>query len=171
MANVDSPMGFIPIGHLTGSFIPEPHEYILTAGQTIYKGDPVIITSAGTVSIGAAAQTTTNLGIAAEYKYSASAGAKIKVYDDPKTLYMVQVTTGVTPGQTECFNCSDIVTYAAGSSITKQSIMELDTPAATTTTPWLILGLYPQVGNAWGEHAKVVCIYTEHVFIAAYAGL
>ena len=172
MANTDRPLGFIPIGHITGSAIPEPHEYTLTTGSTIYKGDPVVLTSAGTVSVGAASATTTHIGIAAEYvSDSGSAGGKkILVFDDPGILYIVQTTNSITTTVSNIFNTADIVTYAAGSSTTKQSIMELDTPG-TSSKPWIILKLLDAPDNAWGEFSKVVVKYNQHVFLAPYAGL
>ena len=165
MANKDAPTGFTPID---GS--APCHEYTVTASQTIFKGDPVIITNAGTVSIGAASATTTHLGISAEYIASATAGDKILVYDGVETEFVVQSTTGQTPAQTNVFNTADIVTYAAGNTSTGLSIMELDT-MGTSSKPWLVLRLHPTPDNAWGEHAKVVVKYNQSVRIAAYAGL
>lgn len=172
MANRDLPMGFLPIGHMTGGAIPEPHEYVMTASQKIYKGDPVVITSGGTVSVAAASATTTHIGIAAEYKYDSGASGtmKIKVYDDPDVLYMVQTTNSLTTSIDNVFNTSDIITYAAGSDVTYTSIMELNTPG-TSTKPWIILRLWDAPDNAWGEFSKVVVKYNQHTFIAAYAGL
>jgi hypothetical protein len=172
MANRDLPTGFVPIGHLSGGAIPEPHSYVMTASQKIYKGDPVIITSGGTVSVGAASATTTHLGIAAEYKYDSGATGTmaIKVYDDLDILYKVQTTDSLTTTQSTVFNTADIITYAAGSDITYQSIMELNTPG-TSSKPWIILRLLDSPDNDWGEFSKVVVKYNQHVFVAAYAGL
>lgn len=172
MANADRPMGFIPIGHITGGAIPEPHEYTLTTGSTIYKGDPVIITNAGTVSVGAASATTTHIGIAAEYKSDSGSvgGYKIMVYDDPGILYMVQTTDSITTTQSNVFNTADIITYATGSTTTYQSIMELDTPG-TSSKPWIILRLWDSPDNAWGEFSKVVVRYNQSCMFGAYAGL
>jgi hypothetical protein len=171
MANTDLPLGFTPVGHRFGAQI-FTNEYVMTTGQTIYKGDPVILTNAGTVSVGAASATTTHLGIAAEYvNDSASAGGKkIKVYDDPNILYKVQTTNNITTTLSNVFNTADIVTYAAGHSATGLSIMELDTPG-TSSKPWIILGLFESPDNAWGEFSKVLVKYNQHVFLAPYAGL
>ncbi len=169
MANADKPRGFLPIRRLGGGDIVA-NEYTVTASQTIYMGDPVILTNAGTVSIGAASQTTTHLGISADWIKTAAAGSKIHVYDDPNILFMVQTTNSITTTISNVFNTADIVTYAAGNTTTGISCMELNTPG-TSSKPWLILGLYDTPDNAWGEFSKVIVKYNQHVFMAPYAGL
>lgn len=169
MANVDKPRGFIPVAHRFGGQI-RTNEYVVTASQTIFIGDPVILTNAGTISIGAAAQTTTNIGISTDYVASASAGATIQIYDDPSLIFWVQTTDSITTTISNVFNTSDIITYAAGNTTTGLSIMELDTPG-TSSKPWIILGLFDSPDNAWGEFSKVLAKYNQHVFLAPYAGL
>jgi hypothetical protein len=170
---VNSPFGFVPIGHISGKAVPKPREYVLTTGSTVYRNDPVIISSAGTVSISAAGQTTTHLGIAADYvSDSGSAGGKkIHVYDDPGIIYKVQVGTGVTVSSiTYVFNTADHITMAAGNTITKVSNMALDT-IGTSSKPWIVLGLWDSPNNAWGDSAIVIVKYNQHVFFGAYAGI
>ena len=170
MANIDAPRGFKPVGTLHGGD-PVAHEYVVTAGQVIYRGDPVIMTTAGTISIAAAASSTLILGISAEWITTAATGKTCMIYDDPDTLFEVQMTTGITASLANCvFATSDIVTYATGNTTTGLSIMELDTPG-TSSLPWLILRLSPSPDNAWGEHAKVICLPNAHAFKAVYAGL
>jgi len=172
MANSDTPYGFIPIGHVSGGAIPEPHEYTLATGSTIYKGDPVLNSSAGTVIVGAASATTTHIGIAAEYvDDSASAGGKkIMVYDDLGIIYKVQTTDSITTSISNVFNTADIITYAAGNTTTKHSKMELDTPG-TSSKPWIILRLHDEPSNAWGEFSKVEVKYNQSMWFGAYAGV
>jgi hypothetical protein len=169
-----APFGFIPIGHISGGAIPEPVEFVMTTGQTIYKGDPVIITSSGTVSISAAGQTTTHLGIAAEYVYDglSAGGKKIKVFCDPGIIYKVYVGTGITASSvTYVFNTADHITMAAGYTDTKVSKMALDT-LGTSSKPWIVLGLYESPDNDWGDDYMIVKVkYNQHVFFGAYAGL
>ncbi len=38
MANIDAPIGFWPVRHLTGGQI-RANKYIVTTGATIYQGD------------------------------------------------------------------------------------------------------------------------------------
>jgi len=171
MANIDAPRGFKPVGTIDGRDCVA-HEYVLTTGATVYKGDPVKIVTAGTVQVSAAAAGVINLGIAAEYVSDplSAGGKKIMVYDSPNNLYEVQVTTAQTLTIADLFGTSDIVTYAAGNTNTGQSIMEIDNPAAGSL-PWLILRLSPVKDNAWGQHCKVIVKPNTSVWDAGYAGL
>jgi len=177
MANTNSPFGFIPIGHITGSGIPEPHVYPVTSGQVIYKGDPVIVTSGGSVSIAAAGSGLIHLGIAAEYfpdpvqVANGNTPTILHVFDDPGILYKVQVKTGVTTTQANTvFMTSNIIPYAAGNAISYQSAMALDTPGSSTHD-FLILGLFPAPNNAWGDSAIVIAKFNNSIFSAPYAGI
>ena len=173
MSNTNAPFGFVPIGHITGGAIPEPHAYTLYTGDKVYKGDPMIIDTTGTVLHGAASATTTHIGVAAEYVYdSGSAGGlTVHVYDDPGILYRVQVKTGETPALTNVWGTADIYTYAVGSSTSLQSSCVLTT-ISNSSKPWIVLGLWSSPSNAWGDSAIVIVKYNQHVFLpGAYAGL
>ena len=173
MSNPNQPFGFRPVGHLFLDRIPGPRPYVLTAGQVIYLHDPVIVTNAGTVSISAAGQTTTHLGICAGYVNDGGSvgGKEILVYDDPNIIYAVQVKTTVTVSQTHIFNSADHITYATGHTTSPyESIMALDTPG-TSSKPWKILGLYKYPNNAFGDSAIVEVIYNQHYMFAANAGV
>lgn len=173
MANVNSPFGFKPVGHLYGNTIPEPRPYIMTTGQTIYLQDPVIAVAAGTVTVGAVGQTTTHLGIAAEYVNDAlSAGSKvIHVWDDPGIIFAVQVKTTLTPSALDVFTSADIITYAAGYTTSPYlSRMALDT-LGQSSKPWKVLGLYSMPNNAWGDSAIVIVVYNQHYMFATNAGI
>lgn len=162
MANVDQPRGFWPVAHLLGGQI-QMREYTVTTGQTIYQGDPVMLVAAGTAQVIAATDDVKCTGIAAEYvSDSASAGGKkIKVYDDPFIVFGVQSTTGQTPALTEVGASADMITYAAGSSTTKLSIMEL-AAASAQTAMFLVIGKVEEPNNAWGEHVDLLVIFNEH---------
>lgn len=157
MANINAPFGFDPIDPIREW---STDTFIVTAGQTIYKGDPVKRTNAGTVSVGAAADGDAYLGIAAEkVDDSASAGGKkIIVITDLNMRYKVQCKTGRTAALTDVFNTADIATYAAptGARLASgQSVCALDTPGTSNLT-FEILGLYDDPVNAWGDSAVVV---------------
>jgi hypothetical protein len=172
MANTSKAVGFIPIGHITGGFIPEPHEYVLYSGAKVFKGDPVYATSSGTVNVIAAGETVTHIGVAAEYKYdSGSSGTmKIKVYDDPNTLFMVQTYSGDTTTLAWTFYTADIITYTAGNAYTGQSKLTLGA-AGTSTLPWIIVGLYDTPDNTWGQYSKVIVKYNYHILAAPSDGI
>jgi len=169
MANKDFSSGFEPIDHLTGGQI-RSHTYTVTTGQTIYKNDPVMLVGAGTVQVIAATDDVKCIGVAADYvNDSASAGGKtIQVFDDPYIIWAVQSTTGQTPGLTEVGASADMITYAAGSSITYLSIMEL-AAASNQTAMFLVIGKVDSPDNAWGEHCKLKVIFNEHRYKGAGA--
>jgi len=174
MANTIAPFGFIPVGHMSGGAIPEPHVYTLYTGHRVYKGDPMIVTSSGMADVAAANWDTIGLGIAAEYVYdSGSLGTlDVHVYDDPWIIYKAQFKTGITAPTlaNSVFATANMCTYAVGSSVSHQSIMSLDTPGSSTGD-FLILGLYPQPGNAWGDGAIVTCILNQSIWKTVYAGI
>ena len=58
MANSDRPMGFVPVGHMSGGEI-RARAYTMDDAQTIYKGDLVITDFTGRIKIGAAAAANT----------------------------------------------------------------------------------------------------------------
>jgi hypothetical protein len=167
MSNLDNPVGFYPIDHLCGGEI-RSHEYTVTTGQTIYKGDPVMLIAAGTVSVIAATDDVKCTGIAAEYVYDglSAGGKKIQVYDDPHIIFGVQSTTGQTPGLTEVGASADMITYGAGSSTTHLSIMEL-AAASAQTAMFLVVGKIDSPDNAWGEHCDLKVIFNEHRYKAS----
>lgn len=172
MANEDTPYGFIPVGHLLGCEI-RTREYTVKTGETIYRGDPVIVDATGTVLVAAANDGVKMIGVAAEYVYDGLSvgGKKIRVYDDPFILFKVQATTGLTPAATDVFNTADMITYAAGNTTTKQSIMELNT-LGTSSGDFFVMGKLEEPENAWGEHVKLVVRFNLHCHRgAAYAGI
>jgi hypothetical protein len=165
MSNRDTPFGFTPI-------TPDApcHEYTATTSTTIFKGDALKFVTAGTVEVAAAGDDTILLGIAAEHVTTAAAGAKIMVYDDPETEFVIQCVTGYSAAAADCFGTADTDTYAAGNTTTHRSITELADPAGSSAN-WLLLRLYDTPDNAWGEHAKVVVKINQGVRQTAYAGL
>mgnify|MGYP001304086555 CR=1 FL=1 len=170
MANQDKATGFNPIGTLAGGSIPRPVEFILTTSEIVYEGDPVIVTSTGTVTHAEYNSTTTLLGVAAEYVYDSGGvgGLKVKVYVDPNIIYEVQANAAY--AVTDVFSTANTIAYAVGSSATKKSLMELDT-FGTSTGAWLVLGLVDSPDNAWGAHQKVKVVINNGVRITAYAGI
>jgi len=166
MANQDCPRGFRAVGHMTGGQI-RTRKYVVTTSSTIYKGDPVIVTSAGTVTPAASTDTTAILGVAAEYKTTAK---DILIYDDPNIIYEVQTTDSATTAAASVFTTADMITYAAGNSTTGLSIMEL-ADSGTSTGQFLIIGLSERPDNAWGEFSKVLCILNQTAYKEGYAGV
>ena len=158
MANTDRPMGFRPLRHLSGGEI-RAEEYIATTSQNIYKGDVVKLVAGGTVEECDAADGVLAMGIAAETVVSASAGATIRVYNDPMIVFGVQTTDSITTAATDIGATGDHLA-TTGNTVTLQSKHELNTLG--TNLQFRIVGLVKQVNNAWGEFSEVEVVFNEH---------
>ena len=111
MANIDAPFGARPFYHGSGGTPARTNEYDLASGYgtAIFQGDWVSQTTDGTIIRTAAGDTTAVLGVFngvryratnGEYVYSnqwvastatfGSENAKVIVYDDPNTRFMMQ---------------------------------------------------------------------------------
>ncbi len=170
MANTDAPMGFWPIRHLCGGEI-RLSEHICTTSAAIFKGDPLKVVAGGTVEVAAADDGLIVIGVAAEYVASAAAGDTVKVWDDPNIVFGVQADSGTSPAATDVYNTANFITYAAGSTTTGLSIMELDASDIGTGAQLKILGKIPDPDNVWGEHVNLEVVFNEHFLKAAVAGV
>jgi hypothetical protein len=171
MANKDAARGFRAIRHLSGGEI-RTVEKVVTTGEVIYRGDLVTMQDAGTIISSTTNDGITVIGVAAQYvDDSASAGGKkILIYEDPNIVYAVQCDSGTAPTAAdigETANHDD----ETGSSVTKNSIHELDASDIGTGLQLRIEGIYPVVDNAWGEHVVVEVVLNEHVHRAGTASI
>lgn len=168
MANVDFPRGLWPIRLLNGGCDFTANTYVMTTGQTIYRGDIVKVVAGGTITVAAATDGALAVGVAAEYvDDSASAGGKtIRVYDNPSIVFGIQ--SDGTPAQTNVFDCADPTTYAAGSN--GVSITELSSTMGSAQAQFKILGLVKDPQNSFGAHADLEVIFNEHFYKEIGAG-
>ena len=174
MANPNSPNGFIPVSKMGSVFIPHARPYKLTTSAKICQGDPVILNASagGYVTVGAAASGVIHVGICAASVYDSSAlgTLDVLVYDDPQIIYSVQIaTTKTATAAVALLATANMITYAAGSLISTgtggayyQSVMALDTPQVAAVQDFFILGLDPTPGNAWGDSARVLVMFSKH---------
>lgn len=161
MANVNFPHGAIPIRHLNGGEI-QANEYVMTDGQTIYRGDFVILTSSGTVSV-ATAGATNLIGVAAEYK--TGNGQTILVYDDPNIVFNVQASGDAQ--LTNIGNNADIVA-TTGNTLTRISKHVLDsTNYGTSTAQLRVIGKVNEPNNEWGNYCDLEVVINEHLLKSA----
>ena len=171
MANIDAPIGFWPVRHLTGGEI-RANVYTVTHDAVCYQGEILKVVAGGTVEPAAADAGIIALGVAAEYKDGATAGTKILVYDDPNIVFGVQSdsdATGIVA--IDVFASSDHVKTHTGNTTTLLSGDELvATPAGAQ---FIILGLCNtrDANNTWGPNADVEVIFGEHLFKAALVGV
>ena len=183
MANVDSPFGFVPSRHMSGSPI-RTNKYTITSGlaENIFNGDLVILTTDGVITPHTATEVN-NLGVFAGVSYTASDGSYkfseywpsgttgtniiAYVYDDPYIVYKVQ--SDGSPAQTDLGACADVVA-GTGSTTTGQSAFELNSSMGTGTATCKLIGLYESPENAFGANAVVEVLINEHI-LKATAGI
>ena len=176
MANVDSPFGFVPSRHMSGSPI-RTNKYTITSGlaENIFNGDLVILTADGVITPHTAEETN-NIGVFAGVSYTASDGSYkyseywpsgttgtniiAYVYDDPYIIYKVQ--SDGSPAQTDLGACADVVADA-GSTTTGQSGFQLNSSMGSGTATCKIIGLYESPENAFGANAVVEVLINEHI--------
>ena len=167
MANRDFPRGLWPIGHLNGAPI-NTRPYQLTTGYIVRRGEVLKAVTGGTVEDSTAADGAIVIGVSADYvddtdTTAADYGLKtVNVYDDPNIIFGVQAVTGTTPALIGIFAISDLGTCT---STTQLSNTELTYTGGNAQV--MIIGKVPDVDNAWGEHADLMVIFNEHVYIAA----
>jgi len=171
MTNVNNPIGFWPVGHLTGGEI-RTHEYVLTTGSTVFKGDVVKAVAAGTVQPAAAGDDLVVIGVAAEYVSDAGSvgGRTIQVYDDPYIIFGVQASGGVSLNQLAVFATANHV-VGAGNPVTLLSGHQLNTATIGTTGQLKILGIVDAPNNFWGEFVDLKVVFAKHMFNAAVPGV
>lgn len=168
MANIDAPIGLWPLRHLSGGEV-RAKLYRVKANVTIFKGDPVIADTTGTVDVGTATPGTQLLGVAAEYKVgNASGTTEILIYDDPMIEYGCQGDSTGAFAATDVFANAQFKTTHAGVAATGLSGYEIDqaTIATTATHAVKILGLCESrtPGTEWGTHADLRVMLNVHVF-------
>ena len=194
MPNTDAAFGFRPVQHLDGSpwngkvtmyYVPS------TYGTAIFVGDPVIadadagaagvtvngIDVEGMPSIIAGTGTSTQTrGVVVgflpnqanlEQLHKPASQARIAlVCDAPDVVYEVQEDSdgGAIAAASVGMN-ADMITYAAGRTLTGRSLMEIDSSGVlSTTAQWRVLGLSKRPGNILGSFAKWLVVLNEHSF-------
>lgn len=163
MSATAAPFGLRPVYHPSGN--ARASEYSIAAAYTtsIFKGDPVLLDTNGTITRSAAGNTLYGVFMGCEYvdstgkpTYSnfwpgASGCTEIKawVITDAETVYEIQGVSALTQAAIgdEC----DISTYAAGSTSTGLSIVSAATGAlagAASSAQLRIVGVAPYPDNA-----------------------
>ena len=176
MANVDSPFGFVPSRHMSGSPI-RTNKYTITSGlaENIFNGDLVILTTDGVITPHTAGEEN-NIGVFAGVSYTASDGSYqyseywpsgttgtniiAYVYDDPYIVFKVQ--SDGSPAQTDIGSNAEVVA-GTGSTTTGQSAFELNSSMAAGTRTCKILGIYESPENAFGANAVMEVLINEHI--------
>ena len=182
MANVNAPKGFVPVRHLNGSAYNGQFELFLipsSDGTAVFPGDIVKIAGGagtagqvvngldvegmGTVALATAGTTGQDIagvvrGFLPDFttlslKHRAASTARIAlVVTDPTVIYEVQEDAVGSNIAAADIGLNVPYTTTAGSAVTGNSQMEIDSSAilGTNTLPVKVLGLSKKVGNAFG---------------------
>ena len=196
MANSDAAFGLKPVQHLDGSpwngkvnmyYIPS------TYGTALFVGDPVVsggtsgaagvvvngLDVEGVSTIAAPTAGSTLRGVIVGFLplqsglttlHNPASTARIAlVCDAPDVVYEIQEDSDTSTIQaTEVGFNADMITYAAGSTTTGRSIVELDSSTAVSSAAqFRILGLAKRPNNALGSFAKWLVVINEHEFKTA----
>lgn len=160
MSSTSAPFGFRPSYHNSGQMRPKAYTIASGYAANIFQGDPVKLTTAGTIQLGTSDGTRsgttdgiTLLGVFAGCQYLDASGkptispfwpASVTgteivawVYDDPETLYDVQFTNPGTPGTDSVQSavggeCDWVVASPGGSTRTGLSTTQLTAQQSTS---------------------------------------
>ncbi len=170
MANIDAPNGLTPIGTEDGgTYRIEEYQKVVGFGTAIFVGDAVA-QAAGAASedlpildVTITPGTTSYSGISLNYS-ALSTRAVHSVVVSPGVIFWVQdnnATDGVTSAN---LGLNGNLELNAGSTVTKRSGHELNETglAVTSTFDVKLLGLYNQIGNAFGPNARIECKFNKH---------
>ncbi|MBF0399956.1 MAG: hypothetical protein HQL90_04240 [Magnetococcales bacterium] len=192
MANPDTPFGLKPVRHKSGCC----YDGAATAmyknsgyGTAVYIGDPVLVVAGGSnsaavgefqpgtlqeVELAAAGGYISGVVVGIrpdpnnlQRTYSpASTEAVLFVCTDPDVLYEIQEVSGGTALTAAAVGLNASFVYAAGSTYTGLSGVELDnsTEATTQALELKIRGLVDRADNVIGEHAKWLVQINLHSF-------
>jgi hypothetical protein len=184
MANVNAPMGFMPVRHINGGLVrSNPYAITDAYATSLYTGDAVVITS-GALAIGAE-NSALLVGVFAGCQFldssgvpgarfspywpastatTGAVGAIAWVWDDPGTIFRAQCSVGTAFAKaTHIGGSYDLITTNAGSTLTGQSGMEVNL-GDTGTGQFLVMRLIEEPGNAVGTNAKVEVIIRKHLW-------
>jgi hypothetical protein len=176
MANLDTPFGMLPTGHI----YPQ-NEYRITASYAtnLFIGDPVVGVAAGTVSRATAGNGNAVIGAITGIRRGSGANRKAELYYQASSTDEWYATVADHPNQEflmqEDSVGSDLaladrgsnveITIGTGNTNTGRSAAEIDSSSTSTTSAssqLRIKRLDPAVDNAVGSHGNWVVIINKH---------
>lgn len=184
MSAVSAPFGLRPAYNPTGLDRAKKYTIASAYGTAIFKGDPVILNTNGTITVGTAAADL--LGVFAGCEYTdAGTGKRVVsdywpasqavlagsetyawVYDDPANVYDIQANGSI--AQTAIGDQADVV-MGAGSTLTglSNTVISSTLAGAGVQAQLRIVGFNGDLSNAAGDAFTVVQVQiARHQFVA-----
>lgn len=182
---VNAPFGLKPVFHPTGNMRPRALDGAIPSGYgtSIFLGDPVRINpNSGNIVVGSGSNAIVGGFAGCEYvdtfgrpqvaaywaaSTSIFANTTVRAYfhDDPTLVYAIQAAGSL--AQTSLGNQANM-TVGSGNTTTGISAGVISTTLAGSSSQGLlrIVGLYPDINNAWGDAFTVVLVnIANHQFI------
>ncbi len=158
MANLDKPMGWIPIA-IRGGGGSTPMQTMNNKGsEAIYQYDALTV-AAGVVD--PLDQGEATIGVSSMYSAD-TADLPVTVYSDPDQVYRVQaddVSSALTSDALRYTHYD--ISASTGDTTTLYSLQELDANDSADDL-FIIYDLLPVPGNAWGDNCEVYGSFLEH---------
>lgn len=156
----DAPFGFRAIRTLNGGDIRTGEYTVSSATNRIFRGDVVDLeNSTGLVVRRANSSVEQVLGVAAEeFNQSGTAGVKIKIYDDPSTVFEAMVSNTAAINQA-FFGSPRRIETAAGDSDLGYSKQKVGTATASSAT-YVVkpVRLSPKEENDLTQNSVIECV-------------
>jgi hypothetical protein len=164
----NAPSGFQPSFHSSGFDRASPYNIAANYNVNLFKNQPVILNTNGTIAVGTAAADL--IGVFAGVEYTDPTGRPVYapnwiastptapntpirawVYDDPEIVYRVQLDG--TAAQTIVGDQADITNIGAGNVSVglSQATLSATPVGAGAQGQFRILGVAPEVDNAFGD--------------------
>lgn len=178
MANTDAKFGLRPFKNLGSGHVNQNEYTIGTTAAAMYTGDLVEMTGTGRNVQVVASSNVDSVGVFAGCRYKASDGTYkysaywpgsvsategvAYVYDDPTTIFEIEADT-----------CAEgdvgaLADWAQGTGSTVTGLSggycNVGGGTATYNKNLQIVGLSPQVSNAYGAYAKVLVLIAQHTY-------
>jgi hypothetical protein len=172
MANTDDARGFKLVDTLDSGNVTGFQEYTVDSANAtaIFKGDPITLEADGGVKPSAAGDGVLVAAVAMGFKNSAGQSISYLPATTAGTitgipvrgkLFVVQASTGVALTQAAINATADFVT-GTGDTTTGVSKYELNSTIGGNQLR--IINLYPESGNEFAEHAKLLVQFVENAY-------
>lgn len=171
MANIDNARGLAPY---SGQVNPRLKKYVNSTTTATGRGDIVALNSSGVVHrIATTTGSDKIVGVAANYVAAGAASTDVWVYDDPDQQFVMQDDgDSATPAQTSVGSTFALI-IGAPSSLTGQSIFEIDASAtgAAATDPVLVTGFITGPTQVIGKNASTIVTLNRHIYKKGSSGV